>query len=614
LKSKKIRKSITILIISIEILCILRMPLTVKADEYPLPSGITITDFENDLDKYVNENQANTAALAVAVVNQNRQVFEKIFGYADIENKVCADNNTVYEWGSVTKILTWISVMQLVEQGKLDLNEDIRNYLPVDFLKKISYDTPITMLNLMNHTGGWQDSITDVYTDNEKDILPLGEYLAEYEPIQLYEPGTTVAYSNWGVTLAGFIVEKISGEDYCNYVNQHIFKQIGMKHTSIHPLRMDNPFVKEQLPKTKCYTTELEQIPGNYYAPDYPAAGAAGTLGDAVLLLSALQCENDTPLFEDSKTMELMMSPTHYYVDGAYKENAHGFWYDFYQNESMGHYGNTAQFSMHLSISPKTNTGMIVMTNQAQETKYNIGIGNLVFGKCDGVQVGNEEWKKHSFQKYYSGSRTIRKGYCHFYNTFQKYQVKQIGENEILIASPFLKLPCIRINDTVYLVNDGTLKGYKIYVDADENGNIKRMATSTFDFVKCREAEVIIDNFSFILAAIALLMTLYALGYHILKCIKKREKYVFYSVGMNLLSILFYFFVVIEAKKLSATTASTGDMIPFILFDIIFIIFSISYAVHFIKIKKKNIGSIFTLCGTMIIVMFIIYWQMYYIS
>lgn len=125
---------------------------------------------------------------------------------------------------------------------------------------------------------------------------------------------------------------------------------------------------------------------------------------------------------------------------------------------------------------------------------------------------------------------------------------------------------------------------------------------------------MLVGNISFFLAAIALLMTLFALGYHILAIIKKRELYTFYSAGMNLLSILFYVSVVLEAVKLSATTATTGDMIPFIVFDNIFMIVSILYGVLFIKRKKKNIGSAVTLISMMFIVAFIIYWQMFYIS
>ena len=84
-------------------------------------------------------------------------LYQKNFGYTDKEKKLAVDDKSVFEWGSTTKITVWVSVMQLWEEGKIDLKTDIREYLPQNLLKNLKYDKPITMLDLMNHQAGFED-------------------------------------------------------------------------------------------------------------------------------------------------------------------------------------------------------------------------------------------------------------------------------------------------------------------------------------------------------------------------------------------------------------------------------------------------------------------------
>ena len=182
----------------------------VQAANNKLPSGLAYPDIEKTVDAFAAEHKRTTAAASVAVFTQDRVLFDKAYGYIDMENKIRSDNKTVYEWGSITKLLTWVSVMQLAEQGKLNLDTDIRKYLPENFLTKLTYDTPITMRNLMNHNAGWQEVPININLADPHRIMSLGETLRASEPVQIYEPGTVTAYSNWGAGLAGYIVERVS--------------------------------------------------------------------------------------------------------------------------------------------------------------------------------------------------------------------------------------------------------------------------------------------------------------------------------------------------------------------------------------------------------------------
>ncbi|WP_274481948.1 serine hydrolase domain-containing protein [Paenibacillus polymyxa] len=138
---------------------------------------------------------------------------------------------TYMEAGSVSKLFTWTAVMQLVEQGKLDLNTDIHTYLPDGFLRP-SFDKPITLKSLMSHTAGFEERLEKLLVHDPADLRPLKEHIAPgNQPQQIYEPGTVIAYSNYGTNLAGYIIERVSGMPFETYIQKHIIEPQDMKHS-----------------------------------------------------------------------------------------------------------------------------------------------------------------------------------------------------------------------------------------------------------------------------------------------------------------------------------------------------------------------------------------------
>ena len=122
------------------------------AEEKKTPSGIAFDSIAKEIEIF--EEGKNYASFETSVFCGDDVIYTGCFGYADRENNVLADEETVYEWGSVSKTMIWVSVMQLYEQGKLDLETDIRNYLPNGFLRKLKYDEPIArwLVNWRNLT------------------------------------------------------------------------------------------------------------------------------------------------------------------------------------------------------------------------------------------------------------------------------------------------------------------------------------------------------------------------------------------------------------------------------------------------------------------------------
>ena len=169
---------------------------------------------------------------AVVVVVQGRQVLlEKGYGFADVAKRApVRPETTLFRPGSVSKLFTWTAVMQQVEAGRIDLDKDVNAYL--DFKIPPYEGKPVTMRNIMTHTAGFEESLRYLASSNSKPVLPLEKQLPLSLPARIFAPGTTPAYSNYATALAGYIVQRVSGEPFDHYIEEHIFKPLGMTHSS----------------------------------------------------------------------------------------------------------------------------------------------------------------------------------------------------------------------------------------------------------------------------------------------------------------------------------------------------------------------------------------------
>jgi CubicO group peptidase (beta-lactamase class C family) len=171
------------------------------------------------------------AGAAVAVVKDGRLFYSKGYGYADLENRIPVDpGQTLFRIGSVSKLFTWTAVMQLVEQGKLDLNADINTYL--DFRIPATYPQPITLRNLITHTSGLEDRLIGSVAPEPNDLVSARDWLVSHMAARVNPPGVFAGYSNYNAELAGYIVARVAGETYDQYVQTNILDVLGMRHSS----------------------------------------------------------------------------------------------------------------------------------------------------------------------------------------------------------------------------------------------------------------------------------------------------------------------------------------------------------------------------------------------
>jgi CubicO group peptidase (beta-lactamase class C family) len=199
------------------------------------PGPTDAAELERFLDELLGRQleERHIAGAAVSVVKDGRLFFAKGYGHADVEKSVRVDaEKTVFKIGSVTKLFTWTAVMQLVEQGKLNLDEDVNRYL--DFHIPDTFPEPITLRHLMAHTAGFEDLHADMVRSDEADLAPPREWLVSHIPARVFPPGELPAYSNYGAALAGYIVGRVSGESYSDYVQRHILNPLGMNSSTAH--------------------------------------------------------------------------------------------------------------------------------------------------------------------------------------------------------------------------------------------------------------------------------------------------------------------------------------------------------------------------------------------
>jgi CubicO group peptidase (beta-lactamase class C family) len=165
--------------------------------------------------------------LSLAVVRENELVWSNGYGMADLENFVPAKPITVYRLASVSKPITAVGVMQLVEQGRLELDAPIRRYVP-EFPEK---PWPVTVRHLLCHQGGIRNWTEDEFVST-RHYSTLAESLPVFRDDPLvHEPGTRVTYSSLGYTLLGRAVETASGRSFVEYLRVNVFEPAGMDWT-----------------------------------------------------------------------------------------------------------------------------------------------------------------------------------------------------------------------------------------------------------------------------------------------------------------------------------------------------------------------------------------------
>ncbi|WP_275004008.1 serine hydrolase domain-containing protein [Promicromonospora iranensis] len=309
---------------------------------------------------------AGIAGGVVTVVDDGEIVTTRGYGYADTgttggEALPVDAERTLFRPGSVSKLFTATAAMQLVESGDVDLDTDIAEYL--DFEVPRSFDGPITLRHLLTHTAGFEERIGGLIGAGDTSPV-LRDELAEDPPEQVYEPGTVPAYSNYGNSLVGYIVERVSGVPFEEYVQRDILTPAGMTSSTFEQPLPDA--LRDRM--SQGYDTSAD-APGPFEIVGTPPAGAlTASAPDMARFMLAQLGEPGTGSILEPETLDLMHAPA---LDesslgnlAAASQMTLGF-FDESRNghRIIGHGGDTNYFHSHLQLYPQERTGIFVSLN-----------------------------------------------------------------------------------------------------------------------------------------------------------------------------------------------------------------------------------------------------------
>jgi CubicO group peptidase (beta-lactamase class C family) len=323
---------------------------------------MTPADVEAFLDGIVplQLSQTDIAGATVSIVKDGKLLFVKGYGYADVQKKqFVSAPETLFRPGSISKLFTWTAIMQLFEQGKLDLDRDVNEYL--DFRIPEAFGKPITLKNILTHTPGFEEQIKDLFTTSG--TPNLGEYLKTHIPARIYPPGTVPAYSNYATALAGYIVQRVSGRPFDEYIAENIFM----------PLRMTHSTFAQPLPSSLAPSMsggyQLGSDPAQPFEVinPFPAGSLSSTATDmAQFMMAHLQ---DGQLGEahilKPETVRLMHSRL-FALDDAANAMCYGFYEESRNGHRIiGHGGDTIYFHSDLHLVLDQKVGFFVSYNSA---------------------------------------------------------------------------------------------------------------------------------------------------------------------------------------------------------------------------------------------------------
>lgn len=307
--------------------------------------------------------RSDIAGATVLVMKDGKDLLKKGYGFSDVAKKKLVDpETTMFRLASISKLFTWISVMQLAEQGKLDIDADVNKYL--DFQIAADFGKPITLRNLMTHTGGFEEEIRDILLTDPKQAMPLRDFMIANQPRRIFPPGEVPAYSNYGVGLGGYIVQRVSGEPFEQYVAEHIFQPLGMKHSSF-----KQPLAEDLLPfPSDGYRTNTEKpaVGFEIFNPA-PAGGVSSTASDmgrfAQALLNGGEWEGHRIL--KAETLSAMWT-RQFGTSDALPAMCMGF-YETWRNglRFVGHGGDLIAFHSIFLLEPKEKLVIFISYNSA---------------------------------------------------------------------------------------------------------------------------------------------------------------------------------------------------------------------------------------------------------
>ncbi len=301
----------------------------------------------------------------VSVVKDGEVLFAEGYGKADVkENEPVVADETLFRIASTSKLFTATAVMQLVEEGKVDLDRDVNAYLGDVEVPDTYPGQPVTMRHLLTHTAGFEEHFTGSKARSAGEVADLGEYLAADMPARVTPPGEVTSYSNYGVALAGHVVEEISGQTYDRYLKENVTGPLGMRNTSA--AQPPAPAALDRRLATGYDVAGDEPVAGSFEYVNVPPAGTVSTTSTDMARFMMAHLNDGSygggRILDEATTREM------HEEQFANSPGLDGMAVTFNQQTVNGermieHGGNLTQFHALLALIPDRDVGLFVAYN-----------------------------------------------------------------------------------------------------------------------------------------------------------------------------------------------------------------------------------------------------------
>lgn len=389
--------------------------------------------------------QQEIAGAQVAVVRDGETLLVKGYGIDSVEPRRAVNpNESLFRIGSISKTFTWLSMMQLVERGRLKLEDPINARLPDELdVPDDGFEQPIRIIDLMNHTAGFEDILQGLFVAENASPLPLAEQLRRRRPQRVREPGKLMAYSNYSTALAGAIVAHVSGMEYESYVEQNILTPLGLAHTTFRehyapteglPQPMSAELAAHMSQNIEARAGRWEALPHEHIVSMAPAGAAVSTAADMTRYMLALldphRLEAAGVLKAD--TFAQLREPSFQGAPGMPAMH-HGFFNtplgvsERLGFDNLSHSGATLHFRSFLVVIPDTSDedgtgqgtlGVFVSTNSAPGARMVQAVPERILAKyfrhgSSAAPVVQEDAASRA-QEYAGQYRALRRSYTQF--------------------------------------------------------------------------------------------------------------------------------------------------------------------------------------------------------
>lgn len=489
-----------LMIVSLIFVMVFSVNTTVSAAE---TTGIIVQDtlevtkaFDQAIQEIIDTKKAK-GATATLIINGD-VTMTKGYGYADELLNLKIDGERIgFRIGSISKTFVAVAALIAMEDGKIDLDTDISQYLPIDFPK---FKYPVTMKNLLTHTAGFEEQVTGMAVKNISDTEPLSVSVVKHMPAQIFKPNDTASYSNYGIALAAYVIENVTGDDFAAYCEKKIFEPLGMNRTTF-------TYMQDKVYVSKAYLPNGEETM-EVYMKLYPEGSAISTAEDMAKYIKWLLSENDGLI---DKTNKEQLFIKQYAMSDAFE----GIGYTWNRKVRNGilYYdkkGETLHFYSKVVLYPEQNSGLFLSFNTyVPEDEI-----NAVIARVSDLLLGEKE----SLTPKSGGTIDIAGSYANAWSSFrtpEKILRLFIPSKMVDISGSLKKGYTFEGEKITHLGNDAYDTPIGVVKFLEKNGKTLLATDFSQTYIRINPLEnkgvAIIVTFSFIISTLINVITLLVL-------------------------------------------------------------------------------------------------------